>query len=603
MSTGPAVMNKALKMTLFRATNIQGDPDAFRASMEKKPQMTIRWFNGGLRYLLELVSKNKRTMLHVTPTLTMFLQYYAKWISGQQFDAVETLYHVVCLSNYDHHKILELVIKELGLTLINARDVFGCTALMYAVQTANVKCVKKLIANRADVNLLSSENQYKFKYHIANKFRDWMNPLIDSIMLLHFKSLCSTNIMMDIFNLLLASGADVNARCHKYKRTPLMHAATVDNVYCVRKLIENGSDIFATDKTGQTTLMLAAGTGSLDVLKYLIEDVHLEKNSIHENGCSVLCFAVRSMNVKTVRYLLDLGVSTITNTPEERVEPCQHCSESLPYVYSDDFYLHPCMEAIESNTTDMVKLFEEYGCQSYKHLFALSQAVCLKRVEVVKYLLSNYNYQLNKEYKGSLLRWNPHATLLTEACDAKSIEIVNLLLEHGADPNVNNCVKTCSSALNVAIFKRLVEVIARLIRGGVNVNAKSFYPGIGAVLPFEAAVWHNHIYAAKMFFVYGSSCGMFNLPKKHKCKVGIAPGLQELLEEWNVHKNKVLSLQQRCRMVILNHLCPQADKKITELPLPPPLITFLNIPELDDIMAASKSNPQTNIQRKIYRFR
>ena len=603
MSARQRVMNNVHKKTLFRATNKQGDLGTFRAYMKKMPKVTNRWFNGSLRYLLEMLSRKKRTVLDISPTLTILLQYYAKRISAQQFDGAKTLYHIVCLSSNDHHKILELMIKKLGLTLINARDVFGCTALMYAVQNANVKCVEKLLANEANVNLISLVYQCKFQYKIAKYFRDCMNPLIDSIKLLHPKSLCSSNIMLEIFDLLLANGADVNTRCHKYNRTPLMHAATVNNVYCVKKLIDKGADIFSTDENGQTALMLAAETGSLNVLKYLIEDVHLDKNSIHKNGCSVLIWAVRSMNIKTVRYLLNLGETAVTHTPEERVEPCQHCAKSLPYVNTDDFYLHPCIEALGSNKVDMVRLFEEYGCQSYKHLYALSQAVRLKNVTVVEYLLSNYNYPLNKEYKGSLLRWNLHTTLLTEACEAKSVEIVKVLLELGADPNVNNSVETCSSAINVAIFKRLVEVIARFIRGGVNVNAKSFYPGIGDVLPFEAAVWSHHIYAAKLFLVYGSSCGVFSLNKKHKCKVDVAPDLQELLEEWNVQKNNVLSLQQRCRMVILNHLSPQADQKIKELPLPPLLISYLNVPELDDIMAASKSNPQTNRQQKRYRFR
>ena len=263
------------------------------------------------------------------------------------------------------------------------------------------------------------------------------------------------------------------------------------------------------------------------------------------------------------------------------------------------------MEAIASNKVDMVKLFEEHGCQLYKHHYALSYAVSINSVEVMKYLLSKYTsrYQLNSEYMGGELRWNPHTTLLAEGCQGWYVKVVKLLLEQGADPNVNNSVKTCSGAINVAIFKRHVDVIARFIRGGVYVNAKSFYPGIGAVLPFEAAVWHHHSYAAQMLLVSGSSFGVFSLPKEHKCKVDVTSDLQELLEEWNVQKNNVLPLQQRCRMMILNHLSPQADKKIKGFPLPPLLIKYLSIPELDDIIEASDSKPQTVWQQKPYRVR
>ena len=67
--------------------------------------------------------------------------------------------------------------------------------------------------------------------------------------------------------------------------------------------------------------------------------------------------------------------------------------------------------------------------------------------------------------------------------------------------------------------------------------------------------------------------------------------MQEILMKWNVHKNNVLPLKQRCRMVILNHLCPQGYKKITELPLPRQLIKYLSIPELDDSVETFKCKP------------
>ena len=592
--SAPEVVNASHKEMLLRASYIQDDHSAFRAYMDSFPRVTSnRWFDESLCYLLELVSNKKRTLSDVTPTITILLQYHAKWIPARSFDGAKSLYHEVCLSNDDYHEILELVIKELGLTLINQRDVCGCTALTYAVQNANVKCVEKLIVNGADVNLITLEGIFKFTFF--KDVRDMKSPLIDSINLLHRESIHSPNIMKDIFDILLNNEADVNKCCFEHQRTPLMYAAIVDNVYCVKKLIEKGADLFATDKHGRTAGTLAAETGSISVLKYLIESNYLDKDAIDNYGCSVLFWAVRGGNIYAVRYLLHRGVTTTTHTPQEWVEPCQQCTTSLPQVNVEEFHLHACMEAITSNKVDMVRLLDEHGCQSYKHLYALSYAVRINSAEVVKYLLSNYKYPLNTEYyMGGQLRWNRHTTVLTEGCQTTSDEVVKLLLEQGADPNVGSCVRTCSSPINVAIFKQHVEIIACFIRGGVNVNIKSFYPCIGAALPFEAAVWRQHIYAAEMFLHYGSSFGVFSLPKEHEYKVDILPDLQVLLKKWKVHKNNVIPLQKRCRMMILNHLCPQADKKITELPLPPILIRYLRIPELDDIIEISKRNPQTN---------
>ena len=600
----PAVLNDVNANKLLHASYRQGKHDAFTAYLESSPTVQPLWFNNSLCKGLTLVSNKKRTLSDVLPTLTILLQYGAKWTSAQSFYCGRTPYHVVCLSNDDHLEILKLVIKELGLALLNAQDELRRTALMCAVQRANITCVKELIANGADVNLMSdrlgdfsSYHSGKYRLRFLKKSTKMVSPLIDSINLMHPESVCSSNIRMDIFDLLLDSGVDVNQRCSEYRQTPLEYAAILDNVHCVKNLIKKGAD-----KHDHTTWTVAARDGRVNVLKWLIEDDGLDKNSIDKKGYSILLWAVRSRNIKAARYLLNIGASTTTHTPQELVEPCEYCGTDLPFVNDRECILHPLLKAIESKQLDMVKMFDEYGCQLYKQLYALSYAVRTNSVDVMKYLLSNYKYPLNNEYTVRQPSWNPHNTLLTEGCQTKSGEIVKLLLEHGADPNKNNCVKTCSSAIHVAIQQRHVEIIACFIRGGVNVNAKSFYPAIGAVLPFEAAVWHNHIYAAEMLLVYGSSCGVFNLNKKHKCKVDVAPDIQELLEEWNVYKNNVLPLQQRCRMVILNHLSPQADKKIPELPLPPLLIRYLNIPELDDVMETSKKNPRKR-KRKNHHYR
>ena len=150
----------------------------------------------------------------------------------------------------------------------------------------------------------------------------------------------------------------------------------------------------------------------------------------------------------------------------------------------------------------------------------------------------------------------------------------------------------CFSIIYDPTYEDPVENIACFIRGGFNMNTKSDYPylflasglaDIGVVLPFEAAVWADYIYTAELLLVTECPRGIPSGNHNHPLNGSISSKVQELLKEWNVHKNNVIPLQQRCRMAILNHLyC--VDKKITELPLPPPMIKYLSIPELDDII-------------------
>ena len=566
----------------------------FLEQIEDNP--VYRNFADCLAHGIKLVkSKNMtRTMSDVTSTLTMLLKYGAKWY-GDDLVSVGTTtpYHVICLAPGDHHELLDLMIKEIGRVLVDAEDDSDNTALMYAVQSANINCVKTLIAHGADVNILGKRGE--MLYGTGTKMiTDMMCPLIDSINLLHPNCYYSSDTMMDICDALLDGGVDVNQPCYHYRRTPVMYAAYVGNTKCVEKLIEKGALLNTTDEFGHTVWTLAAYTGNVDMLKCLIKDNSIDKNYVDEDGLSVLYWALQSGNIEAVRYLLNLGVTITSIELQEGVEICKVCRTNLSCHYVNEAQLDndPYMLAICENKAGLVKLMEEHGCKLFKSHETLTYAIRNNSVDVVDYLLSNHKYSLNYDYieKDDWERNYPddHQNLLTTACQRSSVKMIKLLLHHGADPRNKYGINKCLSAFNVAITRRHVEIIACFIRSGVNVDDRWVYPDIGNVLPFEAAVWFNHIYAAEMLLLAGCSSGTYSLDISH---MPIDLKMRKLLKQSEVHKNKVLPLAQRCRKVILNHLSPQADKKIAELPLPPPLMKYLSIPELDDIIETFNNDP------------
>ena len=573
-----------------------GEHEALKEHMEHNPvQQTLI---GSLEYGVELVTSKTRTISEVAPTMKMLLQHGAKWDRPDRLVQCEmTPYHVICDSTGDHHELLELMIKELGRTLVNAKDYEDCTALMRAVQNANVKCVESLIANGADVNLRNNKSLGLWFSAVSDIMLFPWSPLIDSINMLHPKSQCSHDNVMEIFVILLESGADVNQPSFYQRRTPVMYAAVVGNVNCVKKLIQKGAEVDCADKDGNLLCKLAARIGNMEILKYLLEDTNIDKNSFDREGRSILYWAVSSRNIEAVRYLLSLGVKITSYIPQEYVTVCKDCGSKLSWhdIDKGKRASDPYMLAIRCNMTDAVRLMDEYGCQLYSAAEVLNFAILVGSVGVVDYLLCRYKYPLNYEFieKHIGMKWtSPHQTTLINAFSQNSVEVILLLLKHGADPNKIVCAKKCSSAMNVAIARQHVKVIARFLREGVNVNTRSYNGDMGMMLPFEVAVWTNNIYAAEMLLVSGCSHGVHSLDSNdnHKLKVNTIPTMQELLKEWKVCKNTVIPLRQRCRMVILNHLSPQADQKITELPLPPQLIRYLTIPELDDIAETFKCN-------------
>ena len=577
-------VNHSKTQTLIHASFMHGEHEAFKEHMENNP--VHHNFNGTLAHGIELVMSKERTLSDVAPTLIILLQNGAKLAHDHLTIPGEmTPYHVICRSTGDHQELLELMVKELGRSLLNARDDNRCTALMYAVSNANIKCVKCLIANRADVNLMNDKP----------KDMGMLGPLIDTINLLQPKSPHSYNTMMDIFDLLLDSGADVNIPCLYHNRTPILYAVAVKNVNCVKKLIQKGAEINCRDRAGYK--VWPDVVRDMDMLKCLIEDNDIDKNSTDKRGLSILFWAVSSCRIEPVRYLLNQGVTMTSIVLQECVEVCKNCGTNVSCHDHNAIQLltDPYVHAIILDIVDIVKLMDEYGCQLGKSPEILSIAIHTKSVEVVEYLLCNYKYPLNYGYIEKLNgnKFNSgHQTFLSKACENQHVEIVKLLLVHGADPNKKYCGEKFPIVINAAIYRGHVKYLACFIRGGVSVNTRSHYSGrfrtsdladIGVVLPFEAAVYENHIYVVEMLLASGCTCGI-HIRNNHKLKSNIGDKMQELLKEWNVFKNNVLPLKQRCRMVILNHLCPQADKKITQLPLPPQLIKYLNIPELDDIV-------------------
>ena len=100
---------------------------------------------------LQIVQRKEKELSQMTQTLIYLLHLGAKWNSDVLLDEQKTPYHIICASPGDHHELLDMMIKSSQQRTIDAQDSSMSTAMMYAVRTANINCLKCLIANRADV--------------------------------------------------------------------------------------------------------------------------------------------------------------------------------------------------------------------------------------------------------------------------------------------------------------------------------------------------------------------------------------------------------------------------------------------------------------------
>ena len=112
---------------------------------------------------------------------------------------------------------------------LNNTDNNGYTALIHAVKSRQIECVKKLIAAGADIN------------------KGTVPPLISSI-----RSKC-----FDCTNELLRAGADVNSTCEG-GNTALIEAVCCGKNTIVQSLLLKGADVNAENTKGCKAIHLAA---------------------------------------------------------------------------------------------------------------------------------------------------------------------------------------------------------------------------------------------------------------------------------------------------------------------------------------------------------
>ena len=572
--------------TFLETCALDADHEALEEHLVNNPLQQSN-LDGCLLRGLQVVQREEKELSHVVQALILLLQFGAKWNSDALLDDQKTPYHIVCESPGDHHELLDLMIKSSQQTLIDKRDqIYGRTALMYAVHNANINCVKCLIANGTDVNILND----KRKYQVLRAPPQISSAIIEAILLMRSDSKF-TSVIKDIFDLLLDKSS---LDCFM---SLTFVAATYRNVYCIKKLIEKSVHHNFFDLYQQYMVPEIAILGNVELLKLLFNH-GIDKDSTDENGVSILWYVADSGNIEAVRYLLDLGVTIPTYTQDVREAQCEQCKENA-FIVNDNQGMYsenkdPFMRSIYNGKLEIIKLLDERGSQTCKSFSALRHAVMRGNVKIMSYLLKKYTYPLNMEYikcEGAYTNSGDSKqgyTLLTELNFTflpkfNLDQIIKLLLDHGADPAKAICADRSPNALMTAIYYRDLKVIIQYIRSGVDINFRSYSRRHGHVLPFESSVLSGYQNVAEMLLISGCSCGVFSLDNNHKFKNNVKH-VTKLMKEWRVQENNVIPLKQRCRSVILNHLCPRADLKIEKLPLPGCLIKFLSIPELDVIV-------------------
>ena len=245
-------------------------------------------------------------------------------------------------------------------------------------------------------------------------------------------------------DLLIEAGANVRAR-NRFGATPLSLACTNGSAVMIAKLLKAGEDPNAVvSDAGDTALMLAARTGKPDALKVLL-DSGADVNKVNSEGQTALMWAVAEKNAAAAKVLIDRGADVNAQTHKLPPPTMFQTIFSAPFPVGG---MTALLYAARQNDLESARILVAAGA-NVKESAAdgsspLLVAIINEHYALAKYLLEQGADPNATDDKGRgplyaaidmrNLEWSTRPAP-PEKDTLSDLELINTLLDHGANPN------------------------------------------------------------------------------------------------------------------------------------------------------------------------
>ncbi len=383
----------------------------------------------------------------------ILLKYHAN-INQQDCDKMTALYWAALEG---HNKIISLLCNS-GADP-NLPDIDGYTPIFEAAKKGHVDSIALLLKHGAIVN------------HQTNHNTTALN-------------LASEHGVSDAVTLLLEMGSNPNL-VDNDGDSPLISASAGGHLSCVKMLLQHSADANIQNNDKCTALIQASKKGHVDILKLLLDSDPGSIDVCDERGNSPLIWATRQGHLPCVQVLLQFGAKLNLQNHDKmsalawavladqleimQLQQSKGADSSTLLLQCTDQSIKNInkhkllMQACRDGSTEIIQFLcnhhqVDINATDEDGATALREAVMNHRIECVEILLKS-NAEVN------ILGPQRYTVLNTAACFGFE-DIMKLLLEHNADPDLPNV--DGNTPLICAIINHNMSCIELLLRGGAD---------------------------------------------------------------------------------------------------------------------------------------
>ncbi len=421
-------------------------------------------------------------------------------------------------------------------TNVDESQVDGTTALHWAVQAGDADMTALLLSAGADANMRN---------------RVGAPPLLAA----------AINGDSEVLDLLLNAGADANMSVSATGDTPLMLAARTGAVAAIETLIAHGADVNAQETWGHTTpLMWAVAENHADVAQLLLANgAAIEARSVYippdtgrgfEGGLprerreeevgpvifaagelTPLLIAARDGHVDTLKVLVDAGADINALTADGK-----NALGLTIFNGSYDIADYLVEQGIDVNQADAQRFTPLFWAVDRRNMETAPNfpwVVTDDPLPLIRKLLdrgADPNWVINNTPRARMRGGSPRivfATAIMRAAFSGDLELVQLLLDYGADPQIKSSDNETTLAAAAGLgwvhgfhkdrsrTERL-EIIKILIAMGLDVNWQDNY----GISPLMVAGNLGDIPIIQYLIDQGADLGAYDLGKKNDGQFG-----------------------------------------------------------------------------------